>query len=87
MEGFSFPKAAHAEHDPRMTQTAKLRSLVCARCGAAFGCGAETGMCWCMEEELRVPMPKDASAACLCADCLRKLAAVTPPPRRGGSAR
>jgi hypothetical protein len=59
-----------------MTQPAESRTLACARCGAAFGCGVATGACWCMDEDFRVPMPTDASADCLCADCLRQMAAV-----------
>jgi len=58
-----------------MTQTAETRTLTCARCGASFGCGAKTGACWCMDEDFRVPMPTDAGANCLCAACLRQMAA------------
>jgi cysteine-rich CWC protein len=52
------------------------RPLTCARCGAAFACGADTGACWCGEEDFRLPMPAaDSGEDCLCPACLRKAAA------------
>jgi hypothetical protein len=47
------------------------RQLVCARCGAAFSCGAGTNHCWCFDESYRVPMPTAAGEDCLCPACLR----------------
>jgi len=52
------------------------RRLSCARCGAAFECGAGTGHCWGAEEDFRLPMPAaDRGEDCLCPACLRKAAA------------
>jgi len=49
------------------------RRLVCAGCGAEFGCSL-SGPCWCGDEAFRLPMLLDGSD-CLCPDCLRKAAA------------
>ncbi len=49
----------------------------CPRCGAAFACGAATGVCDCFA--LQVPPTVQADLArrwpgrCLCLDCLREL--------------
>ena len=52
-----------------------MRSLTCARCGAAFECGSTADTCWCAAEDFRLPMPPaDSTEDCLCADCLRKAA-------------
>jgi hypothetical protein len=48
--------------------------VACARCGAAFECGAETGACWCAEEQFRLPMPTGDAGDCLCPACLREAA-------------
>jgi hypothetical protein len=52
------------------------RTLVCERCGAAFGCTntGEVGSCWCSEEAFRLPFGALPEADCLCPDCLRKAA-------------
>ncbi len=51
----------------------------CARCGAAFGCGAADSGCWCaaveVPEAVRARLVA-AYAGCLCERCLRELAAV-----------
>jgi hypothetical protein len=55
-----------------------VNELRCERCGAAFGCGAGTGSCWCNDVEL-----SDATRAalalsyerCLCPACLAAAAA------------
>ena len=56
----------------------KMRTQRCEACGAAFGCGADAGRCWC--DDLTV----DAAALarlrarfsrCLCPSCLRAVAA------------
>jgi hypothetical protein len=61
-----------------MAETAKPRALSCARCGAAFECGATTGSCWCAAEDFRLPMPAAGGAEdCLCPACLRAQAAGT----------
>jgi hypothetical protein len=53
-----------------------LRRLACARCGAAFNCGAGAGSgCWCMDEGYHLPMPDVAGEDCLCPACLRAAAA------------
>jgi cysteine-rich CWC protein len=51
----------------------ELRPERCEACGKTFGCGAQTGGCWCDD----VPMDPAALAAlraryerCLCPDCL-----------------
>jgi uncharacterized protein len=52
-----------------------LRQLACARCGAAFECGAKIGKCWCAEENYRLAVPAANSGEdCLCPVCLRKVA-------------
>jgi hypothetical protein len=52
-----------------------MRSLTCARCGAAFECGSTAGACWCAAEDFRLPMPPAGSTDdCLCPDCLRRAA-------------
>ena len=50
------------------------RRIVCARCGTTFGCGANTGRCWCGDEAYRMPMPTTPDADCLCPTCLRAAA-------------
>ncbi|ACI94283.1 conserved hypothetical protein [Afipia carboxidovorans OM5] len=45
------------------------RRLLCARCGTAFTCDL-SGQCWCVEETIRLPMPKEGED-CLCPACLR----------------
>lgn len=50
------------------------RTLVCERCGVAFGCTRDANNCWCAEESYRMPMPAEGSD-CLCPDCLRAAAA------------
>jgi len=53
----------------------RMRSLTCARCGAAFECGSTAGACWCAAEDFRLPMPPAGSTDdCLCPDCLRRAA-------------
>jgi hypothetical protein len=47
------------------------RRVVCARCGADFGCDSG-GDCWCMRVDARLPMP-GPDQDCVCADCLRAL--------------
>jgi len=51
------------------------RVVVCARCGASFGCDL-SGDCWCAHETFRLPVPAatDAASDCLCPDCLRAAA-------------
>ncbi len=50
--------------------------LVCARCGAEFGCSPEGG-CWCMDlpHDVALPRADEAAASCLCPDCLAALRA------------
>jgi hypothetical protein len=62
-----------------------LRQLACARCGAAFECGAAAGKCWCAEENYPLPVPAANSGEdCLCPACLRKVAAAGVIIRDGG---
>jgi hypothetical protein len=53
------------------------RQLVCAACGTEFACDP-AGACWCMEENVRLPLPTLQRAGtyqdCLCRDCLLRLA-------------
>jgi hypothetical protein len=49
------------------------RTINCSACGTAFGCDPE-GECWCKEETMRLPIPEEEGADCLCPTCLRKLA-------------
>jgi len=57
-----------------MQRDGRTRRLVCARCGAAFQCGSETGGCWCADEAFGLPLPADPSEDCLCPACLRQAA-------------
>jgi hypothetical protein len=46
----------------------------CARCGAAFGCGIETGACWCASVEVDPATRAELAErydGCLCPACLR----------------
>jgi hypothetical protein len=57
---------------PKLGDESPALSL-CARCGAEFRCGAQTGSCWC--ETVEVPLAtsqrlREAYADCLCASCL-----------------
>jgi hypothetical protein len=54
------------------------RVVVCARCGASFGCDL-SGECWCAHETFRLPIPTDAASDCLCPVCLRAAAALPEP--------
>ncbi|HUQ76140.1 MAG TPA: cysteine-rich CWC family protein [Burkholderiales bacterium] len=44
-----------------------MKDLACARCGAAFACGAEEPGCWC---EGLPPLAPLAGRDCLCRACL-----------------
>ncbi|TRZ69271.1 MAG: hypothetical protein D4S02_02390 [Rhodocyclaceae bacterium] len=46
----------------------------CARCGATFACGMETGSepCWCAELPA-LQVPQDQAQGCYCPACLRQL--------------
>jgi Cysteine-rich CWC len=55
------------------------RRVVCARCGAEFGCGGDSA-CWCAHVEVRLPIPQ-AGDDCLCPGCLQ---AVAFPPATSG---
>jgi hypothetical protein len=67
------------------SQRKEPRQLACARCGAAFECGATVGKCWCAEEDFRLPMPAANSGEdCLCPACLRKAASSAVTIREGG---
>jgi hypothetical protein len=43
----------------------------CARCGAAFRCGAAAGGCWCAALPALPRLPHALPASCLCEACLR----------------
>lgn len=53
--------------------TRAAKTSVCARCGAPFGCGVNTGACWCAAvpstpaQLLRI---KETYKGCLCPTCL-----------------
>jgi len=47
----------------------QARRIICARCGAAFTCDL-SGHCWCAEETVKLPMPREGGD-CLCPACLR----------------
>lgn len=49
------------------------RTVTCARCGTAFGCGL-SAECWCASLPARLPLPDDKAEDCLCPDCLRRAA-------------
>jgi hypothetical protein len=70
------PRAHDAPMSPSPPRLSAMRRLTCARCGAAFTCGANTGACWCAAEDFRLPMPAaDSTEDCLCPACLRAEAA------------
>lgn len=51
----------------------ELRAAQCPACGASFGCGVETGSCWCREVELSRETLRELAADhrdCLCPTCL-----------------
>jgi len=45
------------------------RRVVCARCGAEFGCSRDDA-CWCTRVDVRLPLAL-ADDDCLCPDCLQ----------------
>lgn len=54
-----------------------MKAKKCEQCGADFGCGSDTGKCWCgdvplTEETLR--KLRELYGDCLCPDCLKALA-------------
>jgi hypothetical protein len=54
-----------------------MTGTVCPRCGAAFGCGASAGACWCAAEPLSPEAAARARAYgdnCLCPACLEAIA-------------
>ncbi|HEV2631248.1 MAG TPA: cysteine-rich CWC family protein [Pseudolabrys sp.] len=53
-----------------------VRTVICARCGAAFACGL-SAECWCTSLPARLPLPDDKTEDCLCPDCLRRAAGVS----------
>jgi hypothetical protein len=54
---------------------APRREVVCVRCGTVFPCSLD-GDCWCAAEPVRLPVQSlAASDDCLCAACLRSVAA------------
>jgi hypothetical protein len=68
--------AQDAAMSPPSPRLSAIRRLACARCGAAFECGANADTCWCVEEDFRLPMPAAGSGEdCRCPACLRKAAA------------
>lgn len=53
------------------------RCLRCERCGTDFSCGCDDGICWCIREEFRLPLPGTVEGGprdCLCPACLRAYA-------------
>ncbi|MDP9293326.1 MAG: cysteine-rich CWC family protein [Actinomycetota bacterium] len=50
-----------------------MRQLTCAGCGRRFGCGVDSGSCWCAEVSLDAPTRQRLTvehADCLCRSCL-----------------
>lgn len=47
----------------------------CQRCGAAFQCGTGgvQGGCWCMDQPIRLPLPKEGEGDCYCPRCLDQI--------------
>jgi hypothetical protein len=57
---------------PETTKNAEAK-LKCEACGKKFGCGAQTGKCWCFEietDEETLAELKENFQNCLCPDCL-----------------
>ena len=57
------------------------RQLTCKSCGTEFACDPG-GSCWCFDEAVRLPLPKDGQSQfkdCLCAKCLARLAGESEP--------
>ena len=46
----------------------------CPRCGAIFDCEIESGDCWCMKPDYKLPMPDSGEPACYCPKCLQEVA-------------
>jgi hypothetical protein len=58
--------------DLQATDKPTVRQTTCSRCGTVFGCGVETGGCWCAAEPYRLPMPAPhENETCWCPACLR----------------
>lgn len=57
------------------------RTQRCEACGAAFGCGADVGRCWCDHVDLdgaALARLRANYGSCLCPDCLRAAAGLLP---------
>ncbi len=52
-----------------------ITQKVCQRCGAEFSCGTggRDGACWCMDQPIRLPLPKAGEGGCYCPRCLATL--------------
>lgn len=54
-----------------------LRQQICEACGRDFGCGAETGGCWCNDATLdpaTLARLRETYERCLCPACLAAMA-------------
>ena len=74
-----------------------MRELTCERCGRRFGCGVDTGSCWCADVTVDPARLAGAGDDCLCPACLgvdpepdltrAEASRSTPSDGRGGSGR
>ena len=61
--------------DAREPKPGATRAELCARCGARFECGIDTGNCWCASLPALDTLPPGLPPRCLCERCLTALAA------------
>ena len=57
------------------------RLVICPRCSEPFGCGVDTGACWCAQvtvDDITRAAFAQYYDGCLCPDCLRTLESSRP---------
>ncbi|MGL4995040.1 MAG: cysteine-rich CWC family protein [Deefgea sp.] len=52
-----------------------IKQKRCQRCGAEFSCGTggRAGGCWCMDNPIRLPLPRAGEGDCYCPRCLDQI--------------
>lgn len=56
-----------------MTPATAASTIACPDCGRSYTCDPG-GKCWCAEVSIRLPLPRDPVARCLCPCKLEALA-------------